>query len=903
MRRAAADPRPEAGQVVRRRRRSTGRTERTGNGGQPGRLGILFTKTGFRVDRTGGEPEDPYEAKLKKRMLEDPYGAVYALGFEERDAARKEAAPLSFLRKAVEEFVQTLTDIPELEIAREEVRVVPSEETIEDLLLAVPFGIGTEYIDSKWIRRFFDRLREVYAREICDYAGTVQLYLTEKSQQLRVPERVFFHLVENRKAETELPFAFLATYATRDENNIVRHMPLSYALEEYKHDRQKLVALLACLNGAAEVSPLVSGFMETGEMFHALRLTAEEAYAFLKDVEAIEAAGILCRVPNWWKRGSAQISMNVKLGEKKPSLLGFDSLVSMQPELTANGTVLTAAEIRRLLAQTEGLAFLKGKWVVVDHARLAQLLDQMEHYEGSITLLEALRMEAGIGENEDIDIGPKITNGKWLGTLFQKLRQPAGLRGQRVPATVNAELRPYQKTGYNWLLYMQDIGFGACLADDMGLGKTLQVLTWLDSLRKQEPEAKVLLVVPASLLGNWQKEAAKFTPGIELQILHGIPGDAMKKLAANPLFLNITTYGMVNRLTPLQEREWTAVILDEAQAIKNPGTRQTRAIKKLHAAHRVAMTGTPIENDLTNLWSLFDFLNKGLLGTSDEFRDFSRHLEESPEGYQKLKNMVAPFILRRVKTDKSIIADLPDKLETVDYTSLSKKQIVLYRKQVKELEEMIERVQGIQRRGVVLAAITKLKQICNHPDQFLGQSAYDPEESGKFAMLREICETIYEKRERVLVFTQYREITEYLAKYLEQIFHARGLVLHGGTRVKRRQEMVEEFNGEEYVPFMVLSVKAGGTGLNLTGANHVIHFDRWWNPAVENQATDRAFRIGQQKDVIVHKLVCTGTIEERIDTLINSKKELAENVIGAGGENWITELGDREILDLMRLEI
>ena len=899
--RHTADHQPEAGHVVRRRRRSTARTSR--DGAQNGRLGILFTKSGFRVDRTGAEPEDAYEANLKKRMLEDPYGTLYAIGFEERGSARREAAPLAYLRRVAEEFIRTLTDIPELEIAREDVEVSPSEAAIEDLLLAVPFGIGTEYIDPQWIRRIFDRLREVYAREIREYAGTVQLYLTEKSQQLRVPERIFFHLVENRKDEDGFPFAFLATYATRDENNIVRHMPLSYALEEYKHERQKLVTLLTCLNGAAEVSALVAGFMESGEMFHPLRLTAAEAYAFLKDVKAIEEAGILCRVPNWWKRGSAQISMDVKLGEKKPSLLGFDALVSMQPELTANGTALTAAEIRKLLAQTEGLAFLKGKWVVVDHARLEQLLEQMEKYEGSLTLLEALRMEAGIGENEDIDIGPKITNGKWLGTLFQKLRQPAGLRSRRVPATVNAELRPYQKTGYNWLMYMQDIGFGACLADDMGLGKTLQVLAWLDRLRKKQPEARVLLIVPASLLGNWQREAARFTPGIELQVLHGMTGAAMNELAKNPAFLNITTYGMVNRLTALQDREWTAVILDEAQAIKNPGTRQTRAIKKLRAQQRVAMTGTPIENDLTNLWSLFDFLNKGLLGTSDEFRDFARHLEESPEGYQKLKNMVAPFILRRVKTDKSIIADLPDKMETVDYTALSKKQIVLYRRQVKELEEAIERVQGIQRRGVILAAITKLKQICNHPDQFLGQSAYDPEESGKFAMLREICETIYEKRERVLVFTQYREITEYLARYLEQIFHAKGLVLHGGTRVKRRQEMVEEFNGEDYVPFMVLSVKAGGTGLNLTGANHVIHFDRWWNPAVENQATDRAFRIGQTKDVIVHKLVCTGTIEERIDTLINSKKELAENVIGAGGENWITELGDREILDLMRLEI
>ena len=352
----------------------------------------------------------------------------------------------------------------------------------------------------------------------------------------------------------------------------------------------------------------------------------------------------------------------------------------------------------------------------------------------------------------------------------------------------------------------------------------------------------------------------------------------------------------------LQETEWDCVILDEAQAIKNPGTRQTRSIKKLKAQHRIAMTGTPIENELGNLWSLFDFLNKGLLGSSDEFRKFSRQLETHAEGYQKLKNMVSPFILRRLKTDKSIISDLPDKLEQIDYVSMSKKQVVLYRKQVAELEHILDQVKGMQRRGIVLAYITKLKQICNHPDQFLGQETYSPEDSGKFAMLREICSTIYEKRERVLVFTQYREIIDYLEKYLETIFGRKGLVLHGGTRVKRRAELVEQFNGEEYVPFMILSVKAGGTGLNLTAANHVIHFDRWWNPAVENQATDRAFRIGQEKNVMVHKLVCEGTIEEKIDALINSKKDLAENVIGGGGENWITEMGDQELLRLLRLD-
>ncbi len=846
-----------------------------------GRLQVIFKKSGFAVDRAAGKPKDPYEKSLQERLCKEPFKTVFDMGFEPKRA--QDTASVAFLRQVAGAFVKALTDIPELEIAREEAVVRPSEELCEELLLSVPFGIGTEYITAAWVDGIFRKLKEVFASEIAAYEGTVQLYLTEKSQQLRVPERIFFHLVENKQDEGRYPFAFLATYATRDSQGMVRHMPLSYALTEYEHERGKLVELLSCLNGAAEASALIGDFMESGELFHPLGLTAAEAYAFLRDAEAIEAAGILCRVPNWWKRGSGQVAMQVRLGEEKPSMLGFDALVSMKPELTVDGVALTGAEIRKLLAQTEGLALLKGKWVVVDHARLRALLASMEKYEGSVTLLEALRMETGIGETQDIDIGPLM-------------------RGRRVPATVKATLRPYQKTGFHWLSYMQEMGFGACLADDMGLGKTLQVLTWLDDMRRSDPETRVLLIVPASLLGNWKKEAERFTPAIEVQILHGMTSAAMKELASSPPFLTITTYGMVSRLAALQERRWSAVILDEAQAIKNPGTKQTRAIKKLQADQRVAMTGTPIENDLTNLWSLFDFLNKGLLGSSDEFNLFAKQLEKNPEGYQKLKNMVSPFILRRVKTDKSIIADLPDKLETIDYTDLSAKQIVLYRKQVSELEKAISEAEGMQRRGIVLSAITKLKQICNHPDQFLGQETYDPKESGKFAMLREICETIYEKRERVLVFTQYREITEHLAEFLEQIFHAKGLVLHGGTRVKRRQEMAEAFNGEDYVPFMVLSVKAGGTGLNLTGANHVIHFDRWWNPAVENQATDRAFRIGQTKDVVVHKMVCTGTIEERIDTLISSKKELSENVIGAGGETWITELGDKELMELLRLK-
>lgn len=861
---------------------------------------FIFTQSSFRIDNVV-EANTAEERKWQEAFTADKYQALFRLGFEDRQA--NFSPSMNFLYLLSECFLKTLTKMPELEIAREEIQVSADEEDIEYLLFAVPFGIGTEFITNEWIAAMFLKLNQEYAKEMSNYQGTAALFLVEKSQQLRVPERIFFHLVENK--EGEYPFAFMATYATKDEEGRVQHMPLKYALTEHKDDREKLLTLLSCLNKAAEACPLIAGFVENGEMFHPLGLDSKEAYEFLKAIPLIEEAGIMCRIPNWWKKHASSVSLSVKLGEDKASMLGFETLISMKPAFMVDGAALTQKEIERLLSQTEGLAYLKGRWIEVDHKVLKRLLDEMEEFGGTITLREAMQMNLQTKKDDSADVGIRITNGKWLGSLFTNLRSPVSMKNLKVPSTFHATLRAYQETGYTWLDYMQKLGFGACLADDMGLGKTIQVLAFLDHLRKKDKESKVLLVVPASLLGNWQKETEKFAPKINYRILHGKPASVLEEeLKTETAFLSITTYGMAARIKEITKIKWSCLILDEAQAIKNPITKQTKAIKKISTSNRIALTGTPIENNLTNLWSLFDFLNKGLLGTSREFHDFAKNLESHPEGYAKLKSMVAPFILRRVKSDKTIISDLPEKIENIDYVNLSKKQIVLYRKQVSELEEKLNDIDGIERRGIVLAVIMKLKQICNHPDQFLGVSAYAPSDSGKFEMLRSICETIYEKRERVLIFTQFREITEELARFLQTIFKCKGLVLHGGTPIKKRTQMVEAFNNsEDYIPFMVLSVKAGGTGLNLTAANHVIHFDRWWNPAVENQATDRAYRIGQGKNVIVHKLVSKDTIEEKIDALINSKKELSENVIGSGGEQWITEMDNEALLSMLRLEV
>lgn len=860
-------------------------------------LRFVFTHTGLYAEYSQ-EQASQADILWKNRFDENSYEALYHYGMENIEAGTATAV---FVKKLVKVYLEQLTRMPELEMLREKASISLSEEEKDKLLLAVPFAVGSEYITQWWLEHIFEQLNQIFQMEMKSYEGTVALYLEEKNQTLRVPERVFFHLVENKNAD--YPFAFMATYASKKEDGKVAHMPLKYALTEYKQDRDKLLKLLSCLNKAAEVSDLIAGFMESGEMFYPLQLTAEEAYEFLKQIEAIESVGIMCRIPNWWKKRASSINVTLQLGEEKPSMLGFDTLITLQPQLTVDGEVLSRAEIQKMLSQAEGLVFLKGKWVEVNHKRLERLLKQMEEGPEEITFMDALRLEMG-NEQKHADVGALITNGKWLSGLLQKLRQPQSIAHSPLPNSFLATLRPYQENGYAWLNYMNELGFGACLADDMGLGKTVQVLAYLEQMRKSKEDSHCLLVVPASLLGNWEKETGKFAPEMDYQILHGKTSEKLGiDYSKRDVFLTITTYGMVSRIQELKETVWDCVILDEAQAIKNPLTKQTKEIKKLQTSMRIAMTGTPIENDLTNLWSLFDFLNKGLMGTSKEFREYCKGLSEHPEGYGKLKLMISPFMLRRLKTDKTIIADLPQKIETLDYVTLSKKQVVLYRKIVSDMEEkLMESEEGIQRKGIVLSTIMKLKQVCNHPDQYLGQQTYTENESGKFAMLKEICETIYEKRERVLIFTQFKEITEYLAEYLEGIFHTKGYVLHGGTPVKERSKIVEAFQGEKYVPFLVLSVKAGGTGLNLTKANHVIHFDRWWNPAVENQATDRAFRIGQQKNVIVHKLVCRNTIEEKIDQIISGKVQLANDVIGSGGENWITQLSDAELMNLLKLE-
>jgi non-specific serine/threonine protein kinase len=557
----------------------------------------------------------------------------------------------------------------------------------------------------------------------------------------------------------------------------------------------------------------------------------------------------------------------------------------------------------------------------VDRERLQQTIEHFGEVErraerDGLSFRDAMRMLAGANvAGTDEDAGQleadwsQVVAGPWLAETLKGLRSQEGLERIEAGPALHGTLRPYQQIGVRWLHLLTGLGLGACLADDMGMGKTIQVLSLLLVLKRQGKGGPSLLVAPASLLANWASEVEQFAPSLKLLIAHPslIPASELKGLtheSLQDLDLVVTSYGSLLRIPWLMESAWSLVVLDEAQAIKNPAAKQTRAVKRLNARSRLALTGTPVENRLGDLWSIFDFINPGLLGSAKQFTQFSKRLADRTHNpYGPLRELVRPYILRRLKTDKTVISDLPEKTEVKAFCQLSRKQAVLYQDSVDELASRLSDAYGIARKGMVLSFLMRFKQICNHPSQWLGDGAWAEEESGKWARLREIAEVIAARQEKMLVFTQFREVTAPLASFLATIFGRPGLVLHGETEVKKRQQLVGRFQEDESVGFFVLSLKAGGSGLNLTAASHVVHFDRWWNPAVENQATDRAFRIGQKKNVLVHKFVCRGTVEEKIDQLIESKESLSEGLLEGGADRVLTELKDEELLKLVRLDL
>jgi len=894
-------------------------------------LCLEWEETNHRVSREqAGE-----EKKIHHRFAARSSTWLFELGFEK---TRGQFSPsLAYFIRFARRFVQALSRIPELETLRHETKVDIPFGTIEDFLSTRPMMAGAEYVTGGMLEGLWQEFNNAFASEIQAFDGRVSDYFHGRNPNLHPAGRVFFHLVENKNQT--LPFAFMATYsAGMGANGKPRHLPLKHAIAS--HDDKALLNLLSTVYKAGEKSRIVASLIETGELFHPLAWDAGEAFAFLKEIPDYEACGVICRIPDWWKQHAASPRVNISLGDKKPAMAGLDALLDFKAGILIGDLAFTREEIENILEESRGLAFIKNRWVAVDPEKLRQALTACERFEdlagSGLTLGEAMRAglhpEKMTGQ-DSADLEVSVSNGEWLASVIQKMQQPEQVRSVRPGQGFKAGLRPYQSRGLNWLTFLHTHRFGACLADDMGLGKTIQILALLSTFSKKK-QAASLLVVPASLISNWEEEINRFLPTLKTFAAHpGFvnakerqnlteqnrkkpPGErqnqntqnragdlALSRSRLDQLDLVITSYTLVKKYQWLQDYTWHCLILDEAQAIKNPGTHQTRAVKALPATHRIAMTGTPVENRLSDLWSLFDFLNPGLLGSKAEFSTFAKSLKDNPKGYARLRQLISPYILRRLKTDKTVISDLPDKVEMTVFSDLSPKQLILYKQAVETLAHQIENTSGIQRKGLILSSIMRFKQLCNHPDQLTGSGNFTAKHSGKFLRLAEICETIHDKRERVLVFTQFKEMTRPLQSFLGSIFHHPGLVLHGSVSVAKRKQLIAQFQDETYCPFMVLSLKAGGVGLNLTRASHVVHFDRWWNPAVENQATDRAFRIGQDKKVLVHKFVTKGTIEEKIDRMIREKQELADQVVAPSGETLVTEMDDKKLMDLFRLSL
>ncbi|MCX5684734.1 MAG: DEAD/DEAH box helicase [Planctomycetota bacterium] len=884
-----------------------------------GRLAPVYE---FADGGQAAPPEDAQALQLREAFQKGTPQGLLCL-------AQSEAATLpvaaAYWRDFAGRYLTALCHIPETADAA--VASLPPPDDLELLADGAPPMRGGEYLSAEVLRRLWIDLDDVVRVEAGAAGGGLSAWLKKLGSLWHRVGRVCFHLAENKR-DPECPFAFLATYAPRLlDGRRVQYQPLGRALEEYAGDRNRaaLVRLLAPVQRAAERLDWVKTLVDSGDVFHPLRWTPREAWRLLSDAAVLEESGLLVRVPDWWAKRAPRVQVSVSIGGRPKTALNAAALLDFHVSMVLDGETLSESEWRDLLGGDDGLVFLKGRWVEVDRRKLA---DALEHFkrvqrqaDDGVSFLEGMRLlagapiEAGEAALFDTDAAAawaEVKAGPWLQERLQALRHPESGAADLPGAQLRATLRPYQEAGVKWLRLLTELGLGACLADDMGLGKTIQVIALALLLKREGASVPSLVVAPASLLANWKAELERFAPSLVVRFAHPSQTDdgELQAAASDPAPLLrgadvvVTTYGMLLRQPWLTETAWTLAVLDEAQAIKNPAARQTRAVKKLRAKARVVLTGTPVENRLSDLWSIFDFLCPGLLGSASAFKLFVKRLDDRAAGrYAPLRRLVAPYILRRLKTDKSVIADLPEKTEVYAYCTLTKKQAALYEQAVRELARVLETVAGIERRGAVLAFLMRFKQICNHPDQWTGSGAYDPAASGKFARLREVAEEIASRQEKALVFTQFREMTEPLAGFLAGIFGRPGAVLHGATPVKRRQALVEAFQREDGPPFFVLSLKAGGTGLNLTAASHVIHFDRWWNPAVENQATDRAFRIGQRCNVLVHKFVCQGTVEQHIDELIRGKMKLAADLLEGGGAAALTEMSDRQILDLVRLDV
>ncbi|MGO8670013.1 MAG: DEAD/DEAH box helicase [Capsulimonadaceae bacterium] len=671
--------------------------------------------------------------------------------------------------------------------------------------------------------------------------------------------------------------------------------------------------LLTSLGQAARVCAPVHESMR-GSMPAGCALATGEAYEFLSDQAwLLEQMGFGVQLPRFWTRRGSRAKLTARAHAKSPGMqaaagLTLDAVIDFEWQVAVGDHDLSIEELDALAAQKAGLVKIRGQWVEVDQDEMQSVLRMLKNRTGQVTARDLVRMALGASTAAGgVSVAGVDATG-WIGDVLRGLTDHAQLAPAPPPPGFMATLRPYQERGCSWLNFLRQWGFGACLADDMGLGKTIQVLGHIAAHRHDGEQRPTLVVCPTSVVGNWEREAARFVPEIPVMVHHGTTRRRGPRFAEDAARHGIvlSSYALLHRdYDQLQAVAWAAVILDEAQNIKNPGTQQSRAARALGtaAAGRIALTGTPVENHVGDLWSVMDFLNPGFLGTQAQFkRTFFQPIQTGagPEAADALKKITGPFILRRLKSDKSIIADLPEKNEMKVYCNLTREQASLYEAVVRDAEEKLQDKEGIGRKGLVLAVLSRLKQVCNHPAQFLGDNSAISGRSGKLARLQEMLEEVLSVDERALIFTQFFEMGDIIRRHLQETLGQETLFLHGGTSKDNRDRMVQRFQSPDGPRLFILSLKAGGTGLTLTAANHVFHFDRWWNPAVENQATDRAYRIGQTRQVQVHKFLCAGTLEERIDEMIESKQKLAANVIGTG-EDWLTELSTSELKQLFTL--
>lgn len=882
-----------------------------------------------------GAPPDAWHKRVVRGFASSQSAGLLALAATQPDLPPERS--LGYWREFACRYLTERCRTPEGQAIEPVAPLTPAE--MATFLLTAPPMEGAEYLNEQVLREVWQKLDGWVSSAVEAEKRGLSAWLKHHAPLWNQVGRVCFHLAEN-KEDPDYPFAFLATYAPRlSSTGRLQYQPLSKALRDSAdaQDRKALIKLLAPVHEASKRSVWVKDMIDSGDLFHPLMWTAAEGYQFLKEAPLLEESGLVLRFPDWWrKRPRPQVK--VTIGGKKQTRLDTNAILDFNLSLAIGDREFTEEEWQSIIDAGPGLIRIGGQWVEVDQAKLAEALAHWKRIEaaardGGISLAEGMRLLAGapgdlaaaVDTDESIKKWSVVSAGGWFAEVLAQLRDPAAIKASNPGRALRGTLRPYQEVGHKWLCFLTRLGLGACLADDMGLGKTIQVLALLLSAKaakRRGSKGKTdtlgtggepsLLVLPASLLANWKVEIARFAPSLITRFVHPSEStpEELRTMTAGPTHaldgvdVVLTTYGMVLRQQWLTKVKWHLVILDEAQAIKNPAARQTRAVKKLPSAARIALTGTPVENRLGDLWSLFDFLCPGLLGSAAKFKRFAKALEENEtDRYAPLRKLVQPYILRRLKTDRTIIADLPEKTELKAFCGLARSQAALYEREVRQLARALRTAEGIKRRGLILTCLLRFKQICNHPSQFMGDGSYDPADSGKFERLRALCEEIVSRQEKVLVFTQFREMTEPLASYLAELFGREGLILHGAVPVRKRRSMVDAFQSEDGPPFFILSLKAGGTGLNLTAASHVIHFDRWWNPAVENQATDRAFRIGQERNVLVHKFVCRGTVEEKIDLLIEEKTALAGSLLEADGATVLTELGDAELLEIVSLDV